>query len=238
MLIPITKIFVRTRPCLSLLQAVFLTLLLSPAAEAYAPMKIDTADIVRHFKAVGVDWDDDETMNVGGVVLRTAGFRSTDSVNSLARKFTKASTVFDRVLTMPGHLVLSGLKGNLHWLALLSVSPSGTHGYVSALQTRSVSPIASPPWALQHSPALFSFSDVQNGQTFTQYVHRFPLTESALRTGVKRRLVQQGWKPQVEHDFDNRWQWRRSGEQLLIVTAPDKDGTVMFTSRTAQGKRQ
>lgn len=233
------KRVVRTSACRILRHTVSLVLLVSPFIDAHASMQLDSTDIVQQFNSVDVVWGNVETMNVGGVAMRMAGFSSSNAADVVAQKLTKATTVFDRVLTMPGHLVLSGIKDSWHWLALISVSSSGSYGYVSALQSRSVSPIGSLPWMPQHFPALLSIRDAQDSQVLTQYAHRFPFSEAVLRKSVEQRLLLQGWKRQPGIDaVGSPWKWRQSGEQLSIVTAPDKSGTIMFTHHIYKGKRQ
>lgn len=238
MRIPTVKRVVRTTVCRMLRHTVSLALFALLYVDAHASTQIDSADIVKHFSSVDVVWDDLEAMSVGGVAMRMAGFSSSDSADVVAQKLTQASSVFDRVLTMPGHLVLSGIKKSWHWLALISVSASGSYGYVSALQSRSVSPIGSLPWMPQHFPALFVIRDAHDSQMLTQYAHQFPFSWVALRKSVEQRLLQQGWKHQAGVDaVSSPWKWRRAGEQLSIVMVPDKEGTIMYTHHIYRGKR-
>ena len=239
MRIRIVKCVVRTSACRMMRHTVGLALLVSSFVDAHPSMQFDSTDIVKRFRSVDVLWDDVEAMSVGGVVMRMAGFRSSNAADVVAQKFTQATTVFDRVLTMPGHLVLSGVKESWHWLALISVSSTGSYGYVSTLQSRSVSPIGSLPWMSQHFPALYATRGAKDRQILTQYAHRFPFSHAALRKNVEQQLLQQGWKRQAGIDaVGSPWEWHQSGQQLSIVTVPDKEGTVMFTHHIYRGKRQ
>lgn len=239
MRIRIVKRVVRTSACRMVRHTMSLALLVSPSFDAHASMQLDSTDIVKYFSSVDVLWGDVEAMRVGGVAMRMAGFRSSDAADVVAQKLTQATTIFDRVLTMPGHLVLSGIKESWHWLALISVSSTGSYGYVSTLQSRSVAPIGSLPWMPQNFPALYATRDAQDSQILTQYAHRFPFSHAALRKSVEQRLRQQGWKPQAGIDaVGSPWKWHQSGQQLTIVTVPDKDGTIMFTHHMYRGERQ
>ena len=163
----------------------------------------------------------------------------TSARNRFLCKFSAATTVFDRLLTTPGHRFLSGFRDGWHWLAQINASSLGAYGYVSALQVASVPVITSPSWLPAHTSTLFSFNDVVDGKRVTQHVYRFSGTVSALRVHLEKMLIQQGWKPQTSHDAtDNTWQWYRPGEDLVVMMIPDKQGTLMFTHSLLKGESQ
>ena len=219
--------------------SLILALCAVPVVDAHGLRLAGSDDILQHFKSVNLVWDDVESLRVGGVFIRTAAFRSSDSGDTLARKFTKATTVFDRLLTTPGYRFLTGVRDGWHWLAQINASSSGAYGYVSVLQAASVPVIASPTWLPAHTSALFSFSDVVDGKTVTQHVHRFFGTVSALRHHLEQRLMQQGWTHQTNHDAtDNTWQWNRPGGDLVVMMIPDKAGVIVFTHSVSIGERQ
>lgn len=210
-----------------------------PVVDVYGFRLTESDDIRQYFDSVDLVWDDVESIRAGGVVIRTAAFRSSDSVDSLARKLTMTTAVFDRLLTTPGHRFLSGVKDGWHWLAQINASSSGAYGYVSVLQAASVPVFASPTWLPGHTSTLFSYSDSVGGKKVTQHVHRFSGTVSALRDHLYQRLIQQGWKRQTNHDTTvNTWQWYRHEEDLVVMMIPDKQGVLMFTQSTFNGERQ
>lgn len=219
--------------------SLILVLCAVPVVEVHGSRLTESDDILQHFNSVDLVWHDVESIRVGDVVIRTAAFRSSDSADSLARKFTIATTVFDQLLTAPGHLLLSGLRDGWHWLAQINVSSSGAYGYVSVLQVATVPATASPTWLPAHTPALFSFSDVVGGKRVTQHVHRFSGAVSALRVHLEQRLIQQGWKRQTNHDAtDKTWRWYRPEEDLVLAMIPDKQDVFVFTHSVYNGAQQ
>lgn len=215
-----------------------LLLFFSPVTDGYAFARPDVVNIADHFRSSGFAWDDTELMIMEGVAIRTASFVSSDSIVRAAQRLTEVSTVFDRVLTLPEHIILSGVKDNRHWLGSIQASATGASGYVSAMQGEPVLGGTPPAWLPPGAATVFALKDGTDSQASTQHVHRFPVHTHALRARLAQRLAQQGWKQHTDSDTQGRpWRWYRAHEQLLIVVTADQDGALMFTHHTVGGAR-
>lgn len=103
-------------------------------ANAFAVPATEIPEITERLHFLNVQWGDTETIFLSGIGTRTVTFVSSMDGIDLARQLAGLSSVFDRLLTMPGQLVLSGIADTWHWIAVLRPVNPGTSGYVSVMR--------------------------------------------------------------------------------------------------------
>lgn len=196
---------------------------------AYAQHEFPEAD--RYFGSVGVDWDEAQAMVVDGVPLRITTFGSPRPALEVASLFSSGNTVFQRVLTMPGQLILSGLKDSWHWIAVLRDEGSGTRGYVSAMSSKVAAP-EFPAWLQSADHTFFSISNTASDQASVQYVHQVSGSLENVQARIEGRLESMGWKRHSDPGRVGRnSQWSKDTEQLSIMLLPYAGGTLVSTQQ-------
>lgn len=228
--------------------ACLLALLAFSASDSFASQRADYSNISAQFKTQDVVWDDAQSLLLGGVQMHTASFKSSLQADDVARQLSDSSNMFNRILTMPGQLVLSGMNGHWHWLAVIRVNVSGADGYVSAMQAATVEHSLSFPWALGHTPAMFSSDHVTDGGSVAQRVHRLSMSLHASRAQLMEQLTQHGWKRQTDpgdpdrfyHPRDQNWasHWRRANEQVFVMAITHDNASLIFTQHMTGGARR
>lgn len=193
--------------------------------------------IKHQIETEAVTWGDLQNMIIGGVPVSTLPFVSPYPAVDVASRFSSDKAIFQRVLSMPGQLILSGLKDEWHWIAVLNEDASGSSGYVSAMSSAPTTTNLLPPWMPPGSSVAPSVSNSDGEQAVVQHVHHISGTPDAVRDRLATWLSKQGWKTRSESgDIRGIQQWHRQGEELVVLLHPSRGGTVMFTQQKARGR--
>lgn len=80
-----------------------------------------------------IQWQGIQSHQPNGITINVAMFNSDLSAVDTASLINKLHPVFQKVLTLPDRVVLSGMHKNLHWLADINAFDKGATGYVSSL---------------------------------------------------------------------------------------------------------
>lgn len=205
---------------------------------------IARAELVARFDVQGLDWGPAFDQSLHGVAIRTAMFQSSLDALSVADRLTRpAVSIFDRVLFAREQLVLSGLEGGWHWMAVISRHPDGAYGYVSRLDSR---PPTSPPVsrdagmisAVPGASSLFRLVDHDESTRSVHQVYRFAGRDQGIRQSVLRHLKRQGWHHSpTSGDDPDHWQGQRAGDHLSVMFVPRKSGQLV-TVRHDSNRRQ
>lgn len=83
-------------------------------------------------------WQNTQSIKPNGVDINLAMFSSSLSPIDTASIINKQHPVFQKVLTMPNRVVLSGVYENHHWLADINSYKNGATGYVSSLKAMDI----------------------------------------------------------------------------------------------------
>lgn len=192
--------------------------------------------IKQQFRIEAVSWAEPQNMIIGGVPISTLPFVSPHSAVDVAARFSSEQAIFQRVLSTPGQLILSGVKDDWHWIAVLSDDASGSSGYVSAMSSTPIAMGAPPVWLPPGLSVALSVSNADDDQTVVHHVHHLSEAPSAVGPRLASWLADQGWKAQYDPgDIPGRQQWYRSGENLFVLMHSHLGGTVMFTQQKVGG---
>lgn len=195
----------------------------------------DCPGISKRLEAHGAVWDDLQPMRVGGVALCTAIFVSSLSAVELAQRFSAAPGIFDRVLSMPDQLVMSGVRKGWHWIAMIRTRDSVTSGYVSTMYTIGESGNITHSWLPPHVQSIFSHTEnVDNRRIHQQgYQLRWPVEQ--VRAYIHAALTRQGWTHQPDADsVPGQSSWQRVRENLTILAFPDINATSLLVQHATQ----
>lgn len=211
-----------------------LCMVLLPAVSVSAPNRA-----LDDLSVPGVHWQHVEPATLHGVALAYRAFRSDESPVRVAAAFSAGYPQFRQVLSVAGHLVLSGMLDDTHWLAHIEPVPAGARGVVSVLQmSRESAANAAPPTATAARPAwlpsqsriVFDHAGSHSG-ALRQRVFRVPDKARDLSAYLRRELRRQGWSsihPGSSSGGPDVWQRRKavmhvsvhstgSGSSLLYV---------------------
>lgn len=194
----------------------------------------DLPDIGQQLASVAVNWQDPHSMVLGGTPLSARAFASGRPALEVASEFSSVGSVFQRVLTMPGQLILSGMKEQWHWIAVLKDHGSGTQGYVSVMSARPDATPDHPAWMLPEMPRGISISHAAVDQSVGQRVFHFAGSRASVRDQLEKRLALRGWKHQPGPG-DIGAHWHRDGEQLTVMMFPYSGGTLVLTQQQMRG---
>lgn len=216
-----------------------LTLLFVFAAQARALPASVFPDIAHGLNSTEVDWGDVYSMELAGVPIRTSVFTSLHPVADIAQKFSKTSGLFDRVLTSPGQVVMSGINDGWHWLAALRNKADGAAGYVSVMRVMPTLPADTPLLLPVGARRVSSFKDDAGDNTVVQHVHQVAWSPDVFRNRTQEHLIRQGWEADTSPgNPGSQWHWQRNGERLAILTLAHPGGALVFTQQWLQGVQQ
>lgn len=205
------------------------------AQSCFAGSGSDCPDISQQFAVSKVKWDRVQPMVVGGVALCSATFTSSLTVVEVGQRFSKVSGVFERVLSAPNQLVMSGVAKNLHWVAMIRKQRSGTFGYVSTMNTSDGLPTAPYPWLPPQAQLVFFHAEKVNNERTHQQGYQLAWSVEQVRTHITRALSRQGWiRRSGVSDVSGQSFWHRAGEHLSILAFQDTDGSLLLIQHVMQ----
>lgn len=204
--------------------------------QAMAVERVYFPAIEPRFETGSLSWGQRQNMLVGGVPVSTLSFVSPHSAIDLASRLSNKSAVFQRVLTMPGQLILSGIKDQWHWIAVLSDDASGSSGYVSAMSATVITPPESSALIPAGLSLAFSAAGTGNGPAIGQHVHQLPGAPDVIRDRIASRLAGMGWHRISDvADLPGQWQWYRKGEKLSMLINQHGAGSLVLTQHYTGG---
>lgn len=180
---------------LSSIHVVFWIALL-PAVSLAAPNR-ELEDLV----VAGLHWQDAEPAIMQGVALAYRGFRSDESPVQVAAALSAGYPQFRQVLSVAGHLLLSGMRDGAHWLAHVEPVADGARGTVSVLHMpdgsaadpeSGMTPTGLPAWLPAQSRIVLDHSGDHSG-TVRQQVFRVPGNTGDLTAYLRTELRSRGW---------------------------------------------
>lgn len=218
--------------------------LLSTVTLTEAGANVFYPNIEGRFSSSDLTWTKMQPMTVRGVPISVARFSSRRSSVGIAELFSEHD-VFQRVLTLPGKVVLSGLEDDWHWLAAIDDHKTGSKGYVSIMRTGFMprnTELATRPgsafesWIPPHAASVFNHDIADENESVSLRTYSIALPLAAIGTQLLVNLTKQGWGL-LDHSSlsTGPWHWRRQHERLSIyATALAETDTSVFIQYVRQ----
>lgn len=186
----------------------------------------------------GVHWQRAEPASLQGVALTYRGFRSDQSPVQVAAAFSADYPQFRQVLSVAGHLLLSGMRDGAHWLAHIEPGPKGASGTVSVLQvpqgTDAAVPFLTnasgpPAWLPAGSRTVFDHVGGRSG-AWRQRVFRVADDATSLSAYLRKALRVRGWSPiQPGSDAGGVGIWqRRQALMHVSLRSAGRDSSLLY----------
>lgn len=188
------------------------------------------------FAAPGVDWEAVQEMSLSAVPVRVRPFSSQRAPVEVASALALHGEFFQRILTAPGAIVLSGVQDDWHWLAQVNATNPGTRGFVSALKFDKSAPALGdglsdphlrwlPP---QSSPQFGHRTDTKDGPV-DQSIYIVGASPDAVMGYVRRSLRAEGWLPEpLLANRDSYGAWRRENAKLTLLARASGQSSVLY----------
>jgi len=154
-------------------------------------------------------WSEPMEMRLSGVPIVVRRFVAAQPLEQVARSMARHQDRFQRVTTLPGSILLSGVHGGRHWVAQLDAMPGRVQGMVSALPMDFDAPQARgeeimgflAPWLTQNARFVFGHSSREQGHGVVQTVHVPHGSPGEFMGALDRRLAGSGWQRSGLHSW-------------------------------------
>jgi hypothetical protein len=184
----------------------------------------------------GLRWEPMQTMLLSGVPAYLRPFSSGNAAVPVARSLAANTDLFQRMLTIPGTIVLSGLQADWHWLARVDVLAEGAKGYVSAMHISPAWPGADQEgdkpgftWLPAQAQRRFVYRSGMASPTVAQHIYSIALPVQALTAYLRRQLRVEGWEAEPTVAVMPGYSaWRRQTSRLMLFTQAGAAGTDLY----------
>lgn len=212
---------------------------LSCSSSALALAKSDMS--FPHAMTPSFRWSEPVEMQLSGLPVVVRGFVAASTLEQAARAMARHEKHFQRVTTLPGSILLSGVHQGRHWVAQLEAGPGQVKGMVSALPLDLAPPSSKrqsgvlEPWLTQNARYVFGQSSSVHGRAV---VHSMHLPNGPLEDFVgalDQRLSQAGWRRSGAHSWVERVPGKQAGAARIDVfpaRAPSGQGDAVLVSQS------
>lgn len=215
-----------------------LTGLLTPFGATASPQ--DTM-LFPHALTPAFRWSEPIEMKLSGMPVVVRHFVAALTLEQAARAMARHEKQFQRVTTLPGAILLSGVYQDRHWVAQLEAGSGHIKGVVSTLpmgvgeasQNAGMRGFLSP-WLTQNARFLFGQSSGAQGRQTVQSIHVSHQPIDAFVGALDRRLAQAGWRRHGAHS----WRGQPTGSDdspsidVIPVPVPAGVGNVVFVNQS------
>lgn len=145
-------------------------------------------------------WLEPLDMQVSGVPVVVRGFMAAATLEQTAKVMARHERYFQRVTTLPGSVLLSGVHAGRHWVAQLEAGPGHVRGMVSALPLNIEPSFKAQaggflvPWITQHAGLVFSQSSGVSGRRVMQGLYRPRQSLEGFVGSLTKYLLAAGWR--------------------------------------------
>jgi len=152
-------------------------------------------------------WAEPVEMRLSGVPVVVRSFVAAASLEQAARTMARHEKYFQRVTTLPGSILLSGVHAGRHWVAQLDSEPGQIKGMVSALPLNLNAKDGSgtkgsiTPWLTQNASLVFGQSSTESGRTVVHSIHLPDRSLDDFVNALGLSLSQQGWRRSGTHSW-------------------------------------
>lgn len=176
-----------------------------------------------HASAPVFNWAEPMEVQLSGVPVIVRGFVATLSLEQAAKAIARHEKRFQRVTTLPGSILLSGVHAGRHWVAQIEAAQGRVRGMVSALPLdlaaapRGPGPGFLAPWLTQNARFVFSQSSSARGQTEVQSIHIPSRSLDGFMDDLNRRMAETGWRRAGVHSWTAGAAGKRPGSRRVDV---------------------
>lgn len=186
-------------------------------------------------------WSEPIEMHLSGVPVVVRSFVAASTLEQAARAMARHKNRFQRVTTLPGSILLSGVHQGRHWVAQIEALPGQVKGMVSALPmefeqeaggTELTGSLA--PWLTQNARFVFGQASGRHGPSAAQTVHVPNRPIGEFIGALEGRLLKQGWQRSGAHSWISASATGKSGQgriDLFPVRHP-LAGTAVLIHQT------
>ena len=201
-------------------------------APSPAPASIPGGMSFPHASAPVFNWAEPMEVQLSGVPVIVRGFVATLSLEQAAKAMARHEKRFQRVTTLPGAILLSGVHAGRHWVAQIEAAQGRIKGMVSALPLdlaaapRGSRPGFLAPWLTQNARFVFSQSSSASGQTEVQSIHIPSRSLDGFMGDLGRRMAEAGWRRAGVHSWTAGPAGKRPSSQRIDVFPVPASGGV------------
>lgn len=176
----------------------------APVAAGAGPAEM----VFPHALTPAFRWSEHIEMRLSGLPIVVRGFVATQPLDQVAKTLARHKEKFQRITTLPGSILLSGVHQGRHWVAQLEAVQGRVQGMVSALPL-DVDPASKgvemtgflAPWLTQNAGFVFGHSSSGSGRGIVQTVHMPHGSSRQFITALDLRLTDAGWRRSGIHSW-------------------------------------
>ena len=177
---------------------------LSLAAALLAPCQafgsVDSRWSFPHAATSDFIWFEPIEMSLSGLPVSARGFVAALPLEQAARLMARHEKRFQRITTLPGAILLSGVDAGRHWVAQLEARHGLVRGMVSALPLDAASGAKAAgrgflaSWLAQNAGFVFSLASSADGNSMRQSVHIPHRSFDVFVEALDRHLAESRWQ--------------------------------------------
>jgi|GEM_PF-7105952 len=196
-----------------------------------------TANWLSPWQLQGVQWDNAQQQEHNGITIRYANFEANMPVMALGSRFSQAAPgVFQRLLTLPRQVILSGIATDgEHWLAVIHQWGQGATGYLSVMSAGRQNTRQSPAVSVGNwwqprgiKPVLAQSSNVLSSPRYQQ-LFRLPHCTGRSYRDVSKQLETRGWHMLTDLSHTPAIQvWQRHAHQVTLIPVTLTHGCGLY----------
>jgi len=192
-----------------------LTLAAALLAPLHAFGSVDGRLSFPHAATAAFTWFEPIEMHLSGLPVSARGFMAALPLEQAAKLMARHEKRFQRITTLPGAVLLSGVHGGRHWVAQLEARQGLVRGMVSALPldaavgTEAAGQGFLASWLDQNTRFVFSQASSVDGKSMRQSVHIPHRPFDVFVEALDRRLAESRWLRTGEHS----WAARSAGKR-------------------------
>lgn len=162
-----------------------------------------------HAKTPSFLWSEKIDMHVAGVPVEVRGFVADMTLEDAARLMARHRQHFQRVTTLPGSILLSGVYEGRHWVAQLDAGQHRTNGMISALPLEvNTAPQQTKdrvltPWLTHNAGLVFTQESRVGDRLVTHSVHRPNQKLDTFLSSMAHHLQRSGWQRLDAHSWQH-----------------------------------
>lgn len=169
-------------------------------------------------------WSEPIEMHLSGVAVVVRSFVAAVTLEQAARSLAQHRNRFQRVTTLPGSILLSGVHQGRHWVAQIETANGQVKGMVSALPLEPAR-LANgaeltgslTPWLTQNARFVFGQSTGRSGSRTAQTVHVLNRPTVEFMKALHGRLLQEGWWQSSPHSWERGSSLSKVGQGRIDV---------------------
>lgn len=186
-------------------------LVLAMAASLLVPLRafglVNERMSFPHAATLAFNWFEPIEMRLSGLPVTARNFVTALPLEQAAKLMARHHQRFQRITTLPGAILLSGVEAGFHWVAQLEARQGLVQGMVSALPLDAASGSVVPDygflasWLAQNTRQVFSQASSTHGRAVWQSVHTPYRPFDVFVEALDRRLAASRWRRTGAHSW-------------------------------------